>query len=126
MIQVYPGQGIGVTYRPVLGFTLGALPVGSVLSPVDTIISEEFLAQVTSTEPENVTSLEGIASVMSEEAQDLVSDELWKVISSLSDGTISVLPPEVRSKLPSDIVSDEPGGWDGAFDRSFDEGFDIV
>jgi hypothetical protein len=56
-----------------------------------------------------------------------VSEELWKVISSLSDGTISVLPPEVRSKLPSDIVSDEPGGpWNGAFDRSFDEGFDIA
>lgn len=108
MIPIYPGQGIGVTNRPVLGFTLGYYPVGSVLAPVHAIISDEFLGQVASREPENVTSLEGVLMVMSEEASGLVSEELWKIIGSLSDGTISELPPEVLSKLPDPVVSEEP------------------
>lgn len=86
MITIYPGQGIGVTNRPVLGFTLGYYPVGSVLAPVHAIISDEFLGQVASREPENVTSLEPDNLISFLEEMLIESVEPSSVVSSESYG----------------------------------------
>ena len=103
MIPLYPGQGIGVTNRPVLGFTLGYYPVGSVLSPVDSIISDEPVSQVLSESPQNVTSFE---------PDDLISALNKMLIESLEpEGVISAEPiTSITSTEPPDIVSEEPEG----------------
>ena len=109
MIILYPGSSIGQTYRPHLAFTLGYAPIGSVLPPVDEIISSL---------PANIISDEVIEGIESLEQMLIESDEAIRAVESLEPLTsLESLEPEaieslevwaLESEEPSDIVSDEP------------------
>lgn len=84
MTIIYPGLGLGGTYRPRLAGTMGYAPVGSVLPPVGEIISAEPIGDIISDLPDSVTS-----------------DEIADVISSLED--LLIIAAEPTGVISSEI-----------------------
>jgi hypothetical protein len=96
---IYPGLGLGGTYRPRLAGTMGYAPVGSVLPPVGEIISAEPIGDIISDLPDSVTSDE-IADVISSLEELLIeSVEVTNVVSSElhGDGTVERLKLEIST-----------------------------
>ena len=109
MTIIYPGLGLGGTYRPRLAGTMGYAPVGSVLPPVGEITSAEPIGEIISDQPDSVTSDE-IADVISSLEELLIeSVEVTNVVSEEAQDATSFEPVgEIDSEEPSDIISDEP------------------
>lgn len=101
MRTLMPAFGIGRTGRPATTGGIGFAPVGSVLTPVDSIISIEPLAPVIGSTPKDVTSTN---------PDDLISELNALLIESLEPEDITSATPidPVTSVAPPDIVSEEP------------------
>jgi hypothetical protein len=81
-----PAFGLGHGARPFVTGGVGYSPVGSVLLPVDAIVSLEPVAGVIGQEPQNATSYEPEDIVGLLEETSLVSEEVLDLVSSESFG----------------------------------------
>jgi len=99
-VIIYPGLGLGGTFRPRLIGTMGYAPVGSTLAPVDEILSLQ---------PSDVTSREVFEAIEGLEQMLIESDEPIAAIESPEPQSIESLEARaIESEEPSDIISDEP------------------
>jgi hypothetical protein len=108
MIFIYPGSGLGGTYRPRLAGTMGYAPIGSVLPPVGEIISAEPTGEIISNVPDDLTSDEIDDVISSLEELLLVSAEPLDVVSKeIFDPVVSIEPSAKYGYVYSVPISDD-------------------
>lgn len=103
-----PAFGLGRTGRPAATGGLGYAPVGSVLPPVDSIVSDEPLDGLTSYVPPGATSELSDDSVLSAEPLSFSSVLPSDIIGAEGDDVVSEEPRDIVSETPSDLESEEP------------------